>query len=71
MAKVSMSILTPLDEELWVPFNVGSFRSKETRISYSRNWGCFFHLAMGLNAYKFEYICPLAIALDMKPKHES
>lgn len=46
MAKVPMSILTPLDEESSMPFNVGSFRSKETKINYSRNWGCFFHLAM-------------------------
>jgi hypothetical protein len=41
-------MLTPLNEESWVPFNVGSFRGKETRISNSGNWGCFFHLAMGL-----------------------
>ncbi len=42
MMEASMSILTPLDEESWVPFNVGSFKGKETRINYSRNWGFFF-----------------------------
>ncbi len=41
-----MSILTPLDEESSMPFNVGSFKSKESKINYSGNWGCFFHLAM-------------------------
>jgi hypothetical protein len=69
MAKVSMSILTPLDEESWVPFNVRSFKGKETKIKYSGNWGVF-SFGNGLKAYKIEYIFPLFIALNMKPKHD-
>lgn len=71
MAKLLVFILIHVDEDIWVPLNVGSFYCKETRKSFSfQKFKWYSSFGNEIKASKFEYLCPLAIIWHIKPKHE-
>ncbi len=61
-----------MTKEAWVTLNVGRFESKEIRKNSSFNKLNFFSsLDDGPKASKSKYLCPFAILLYIKSKHES